>query len=82
MPRVNTTSLEKRSNITVFNTLYTKDELLTPQYDNDGIVWDENDFPWDYDDRMKVDQSGTDGDSGAEPHVAGPPELQVRNFVA
>ena len=64
------------------NTLYHKDELLTPEYDDDGLVLRDNDLSW-------LDVEGTDnsvdldskkGDS--PPHtlvqVEGSPELQAQ----
>jgi len=60
------------------NTLYKKDDLLTPEYDDDGITWREEPYPWD----NEPDSSGDNSSSTVEPYtlptVAGSENLQLR----
>ena len=60
------------------NTIYTKEELLTSEVDDDGIIWVETEYPWDHDATEAIDHFDIEGDSGPEPHVAGTPELQAK----
>ena len=77
-PRSYTTDLRTAPSNSTVNATYTKDELLTPEVDDDGIIWAETDHPWDHDASEEVDHFDREGDSGPQPHVAGTPELQEK----
>ena len=35
-----------KASSSILNTIYRKDELLTPEYDDDGMTWKEDELPW------------------------------------
>jgi len=55
------------------NILYRKDELITPEYDDDGIDLKVTDYPWEKDDPVPGSNIAK-----PEPHIEGGPELQAR----
>ena len=59
----------------IINTIFRKEELLTPEYDDDGITWDEDDYSW-TDTDTTIDKEVAPGDSYTLATVAGTPELQ------
>ena len=60
------------------NTIYRKEELLTPEFDDDGMDWEcSDDNPW-FKSDTAVDPSQTPGDSYKLAKLAGSPELQAR----
>ena len=59
------------------NVLYKKDELLTPEYDDDGIELKVKDFPWEKED-TPITQNGNENAPKPQPTIHGSPELQAR----
>jgi hypothetical protein len=74
--RVVTKGVTKASS-SILNTIYRKDELLTPEYDDDGMTWKEDELPWlATDTDNTIDIESEPGDSYKLATVAGTPELQ------
>lgn len=66
----------------VLNVIYKKSELLTPEYDDDGIVDMAEDYPWEVDDDVPGSSANSESSSSeakkpAEPIIQGSAEFQA-----
>ncbi len=57
----------------MISNLLRKFELLTPEYDDDGMTWKEEEYPW-----LTPPPSAIEGDPLALPKISGSPELQAK----